>query len=406
MRSVIFNKVKSLVNRKSFLLVLVALLIIGYASITTILTMNGSLALGEGGFVVKINRSVLNGANRPTFISKNGDTLTFETNDVTEVGESILDYEVVNMSSDYDAMTQITCSTDASNITINVSDNQKYVKAGESYSDIVKIDSVKREETGEVPESAVKLYDLVKNQSKGLETTVNLNYNQNNLENGVYETNNTDSGKSVYFYRGLVNNNIIYANKCWNIVRTTETDGVKLVYAGVPMNGSCDQSKILSGGTAYISTNKWQVDHENNDVAYVGYMSGKENADNYEDATANLEDSEMKRVIDAWYESNIKDTKYESMLEDTVFCNDRSIATDLSNIDASVKVKSKVDCEEGDDESVCKDGKKEIEEWVSFQEFYKDGLGYGDKPNVYSGFNRIGVFSVQSQPTLKCAQKK
>ena len=38
----------------------------------------------------------------------------------------------------------------------------------------------------------------------------------------------------------------------------------------------------------------------------------------------NTEDSTIKAYIDSWYESNIKD-KYDKKLEDTVFCNDRSI---------------------------------------------------------------------------------
>ena len=38
----------------------------------------------------------------------------------------------------------------------------------------------------------------------------------------------------------------------------------------------------------------------------------------------NKDDSTIKKYIDSWYESNIKD-KYDNKLEDTVFCNDRSI---------------------------------------------------------------------------------
>ena len=39
----------------------------------------------------------------------------------------------------------------------------------------------------------------------------------------------------------------------------------------------------------------------------------------------NVKNSHIKGAIDWWYEQNIKDTEYESKLEDTVFCNDRSI---------------------------------------------------------------------------------
>ena len=39
----------------------------------------------------------------------------------------------------------------------------------------------------------------------------------------------------------------------------------------------------------------------------------------------NVKNSHIKGAIDWWYEQNIKNTEYESKLEDTVFCNDRSI---------------------------------------------------------------------------------
>ena len=39
----------------------------------------------------------------------------------------------------------------------------------------------------------------------------------------------------VYYYNGAVeNNNVLFADKCWKIVRTTDTGGVKMIYSGVP----------------------------------------------------------------------------------------------------------------------------------------------------------------------------
>ena len=39
----------------------------------------------------------------------------------------------------------------------------------------------------------------------------------------------------------------------------------------------------------------------------------------------NVKNSHIKGAVDWWYEQNIKNTEYESKLEDTVFCNDRTI---------------------------------------------------------------------------------
>ena len=51
--------------------------------------------------------------------------------------------------------------------------------------------------------------------------------------NGIYVTTNTYNGVPVYYYRGNVDNHVLFANYCWRIVRTTETGGVKLIYNGV-----------------------------------------------------------------------------------------------------------------------------------------------------------------------------
>lgn len=47
----------------------------------------------------------------------------------------------------------------------------------------------------------------------------------------------------IYYYRGEVyDNNVIFANYCWKIVRTTETGGIKLIYNGTPSNGVCNNA--------------------------------------------------------------------------------------------------------------------------------------------------------------------
>lgn len=322
-------------NKHFMILILVLILTLGYAAVTTILNMNGSVAISEGEFQIKFNRSVLNGINRPTFINDSGNQITFQSADITEIGQSTLNYEVVNMSRQYDVNVQVTCTTDAKNVTITNSSDVTKINSGESTSGSVTLDSTKRLEEGEIPSDAVKLYDKVKSLSKGLDTANGVDYSNSIGQNGVYETNNTDSGNTVYYYRGQVdNNNIMYANKCWNIVRTTETGGVKLLYNGIPVNGSCNQTKILSGGTEHIGSGlvSWITETPTTNVAEIGYMYGSKNATSYEEAHKNTTNSNVKNIVDDWYEKNIKDTKYEEMLEDTVYCNDRSLLKDTSDV--------------------------------------------------------------------------
>ena len=128
--------------------------------------------------------------------------------------------------------------------------------------------------------------------------------------NGIYTTTNTDSGIPVYYYRGNVDNRVIFANFCWRIVRTTETGGVKLIYDGVPSNGQCNNT----GSNSTIGSSLFNTNYN---AKYVGYMYGS----SIDDETY-TDDSTIKKTIDTWYETNM--TSYTSQLEDTVFCNDRS----------------------------------------------------------------------------------
>ena len=132
--------------------------------------------------------------------------------------------------------------------------------------------------------------------------------------NGIYMTTDTDSGIPVYYYRGTVDNNVLFANFCWKIIRTTETGGVKLIYNGVPSNGQCNNT----GSNSTIGNSAFNSSRDN--AKYVGYMYGSSIDD-----TANTNESTIKKFIDTWYENNM--TSYTSQLEDTVFCNDRSYTT-------------------------------------------------------------------------------
>mgnify|MGYP004688507991 CR=1 FL=1 len=165
----------------------------------------------------------------------------------------------------------------------------------------------------------IPLYDYIKNNA---DTTTTIDFSKTSAQdstNGIYTTTNTDSGKPVYYYRGNVDNRLIFANFCWRIVRTTETGGVKLIYDGVPSNGQCSNT----GDNSTIGSSKFNEKYNN--AKYVGYMYGSSIDD-----TANTDDSTIKAKIDEWYKNNM--TSYTSQLEDTVFCNDRSYTKDGSDL--------------------------------------------------------------------------
>ena len=86
--------------------------------------------------------------------------------------------------------------------------------------------------------------------------------------NGKYLIGNTyDQLYPTYYYRGaVVDNNVLFAGKCWLILRTTETGGVKLVYNGLPDDGKC----TATGTDTFISS-KVKYNSSYNKVESIGY---------------------------------------------------------------------------------------------------------------------------------------
>jgi len=140
---------------------------------------------------------------------------------------------------------------------------------------------------------------------------------------GVYVRNGTENDTyPVYYYRGEVtNNNVIFGGFCWKIVRTTETGGIKLIYNGTPTDDTCNNT----GEASQIGTSAFNTNYNYN--AYVGYMYGTPNSNTYDAehlSTKESTSSTIKTYIDEWYSQNM--TSYTSYLEDTAWCNDRSLA--------------------------------------------------------------------------------
>lgn len=89
---------------------------------------------------------------------------------------------------------------------------------------------------------------------------------------GLYVVSDTlNDTYPVYYYRGIVSdNNVLFADLCWKIVRTTDKGGVKLIYNGKP-----NSSKQCSNtGTATQITTAFLFNSTNDSLADVGYMYG------------------------------------------------------------------------------------------------------------------------------------
>ena len=243
-------------------------------------------------------------------------------------------------------------------------------------------------------------------EDKMLYSLVQKKYNEGNTFVKLYDGEGSDTYENpVYYYNGAVeDNNVLFANFCWKMVRTTDTGGVKLIYNGVQKDGSCNNtgtdsqigkskfnsssnspayvgymyntvynwfskssselSNIAFGnsftysGDTYTLTDtmtvaKWSSGYNtinnnhytcfttgttcsslyyvykttSSDAYYITLTGGKSVSDALNEMLyaddVNKTDSVMKTYIETWYENNM--TAYTSYLEDTTYCNDRSI---------------------------------------------------------------------------------
>lgn len=344
----------------------VILMSVGYAAINTSLGVEGLISIAESKLQkVFISSLKIDGIYKNDKISGDGESFTFNSSDIKNEGDSIVDYEISNASGLYDADVSVSCEPEIHNsTTLSYDATTKLLKNGESIAGKVTVSTASG--------SSGSLYDAVKKQSLGSDSVLNYsNVSSSSNGEGVYTTTNTDSGKEVYFYRGNVsNNNVIFAGYCWQILRTTETGGVKLFYNGIPDGGQCSKPSGVG-----ISSTTFQV--AGNDNAYAGYMYGKTGSSSYEETHKNTNSSKLKKEIDTWYEKNLLNTENEKFLEDTVWCNDRSIPTDITN-------------------------------WNFSSELFNtagDKNGTGTVKTIYGFGIRGGSRINNTNPTLKCANK-
>ncbi len=100
-------------KRKYVVIVLVLMLVIGFAAVTSTLVINGVLNIGENrdDFKIIFTSAKIDGTKRNDVISSDKTVINYETKTLTTIDEeSILDYEVTNTSRNYDAEVDIVCN--------------------------------------------------------------------------------------------------------------------------------------------------------------------------------------------------------------------------------------------------------------------------------------------------------
>ena len=142
-----------------------------------------------------------------------------------------------------------------------------------------------------------------------------------------------DYGTSYYFRGAVKNNYVEFANKCWRIVRITGDGSVKIILHNDNTAGAANPCSSANNSTRAAfarysgTTYKSAFNTNKDDNAYVGFMYGTAGASDYASAHANTNKSTILTNLESWY-NNL--TAYESVIADTVWCNDKTNVTDTS----------------------------------------------------------------------------
>ena len=104
-------------------------------------------------------------------------------------------------------------------------------------------------------------------------------------ESGLYYSNDTNSGRTTYYFRGNVNNYVKFAGYTWRIIRINEDGTVRMIM------------------TEGINDN-------------TGYPYVTENADNY--LASYYTNSAAKKELENWYNSKL--VEYDSYISENEYC--------------------------------------------------------------------------------------
>ena len=172
---------------------------------------------------------------------------------------------------------------------------------------------------------------LAKNEVKTPISTPGVAVSTN--EEALLASTEDDYGTSYYFRGAVTNNYVEFANKCWRIVRVGGDGSVKLILHNDNPTGvanPCDAANnSASAAFARYSGETYESAFNTNkeDNAYIGFKYGTPGSNTYEATHANTNNSTILTNLETWYTNNLK--TYESVIADTVWCNDKSVSSGL-----------------------------------------------------------------------------
>ena len=126
-----------------------------------------------------------------------------------------------------------------------------------------------------------------------------------------------DNDTNIYYY----GNDVTYQNGTYTLVDTKSSSNWSSIY-----NGGLNNNHYTCMGSITCSKVYYIYYTDSSNMYYIELTGGKKVEDALSDMLDNnTNSSTIKDNIDGWYKTNIEDKGYSNYIEDTVWCNDRSI---------------------------------------------------------------------------------
>lgn len=183
---IILNRIGDNVKRRNALILVILLMSIGFAAVSTTLIIKGSAKISENidDFDVYFSKAILDNVDKSgEFIDDTNKTITFTTSDLSAVGDtSTLTYEVTNASKNYDAIVQVNCEGANNYLQVSMVPDNLTIEATTTKTGTVKVELKKTSITNQNIPITCKLNIVASERiSLGANEVVNYNYKAKNI---------------------------------------------------------------------------------------------------------------------------------------------------------------------------------------------------------------------------------
>jgi len=142
-------------------------------------------------------------------------------------------------------------------------------------------------------------------------------------DEGVFKVADGMYGRYSYYFRGAVtNNHVIFANKCWRIVRINGDGSIRLIYNGAVLIDNKCTGNGIRGGIA-LSGKAYNGNKNNNSFVGWTYKAGYQRPSATTEEGVEEQNSNAKNQLEVWFSTNITGTNADKVA-DGKFCNDRN----------------------------------------------------------------------------------